>query len=332
MNIYCLWPLYLPLRRFNRTIFIFGLLISSQVIAGPREDVLARLPLWETAASYCASGNGTNYPSKESCDDGDMTLFNGLLCAAGEQLGCEAVKESQDKTGRWFRSPRLAANNHAAKGASFSPDMALGVQLYLVATQDIMSANSWLRWIDNNVPCLLRNWFNKESCWIRSIPQFCPDSANCVMRPGDAEVLSTTVDYLHRIGMPPLPNGSLRGYLGTFGSTILNDYNDHTNKLGYSLHLVAVELYLLRKTGISGKPLDEATETINKRDPGNPFFQYLREGPTDAVANIVLDLCPKDVNSIPTHRFQWSWERQMSEEAWKKSMIWECIFMARLLQ
>lgn len=315
------------------TLVLVSLWLAISVLgnAFAEDDLSRRVELWEQAAPYCDSGAGTRSPSKEHCDDGDTTLFNGLLCAAGESRGCDAVRNAQEESGRWYRSPRLRVNHHAAEGASLSPDMALGIQLYLAATNDTDRAYKWLKFIDDTVPCKIKRPFS-DGCWIRGIPRFCPDSDNCVIRPGDAEVLGSTVDYLHQKGMSALPDGSLRGYLGTFGSTILNDYNAHTNKLGYSLHLVAVETFLLKKLGQNTPQMHAAIEKINKRDPGNPFFEYLRDGPTAHVRDIVLDVCPKDQASLPRKLFQWSWERQTSEQAWKESMLWDCIFMAKLLE
>ncbi|MBX3350310.1 MAG: hypothetical protein KF747_16435 [Nitrospira sp.] len=296
-----------------------------------KDHLSQAMRLWEQYAPFCAAADGSTAPSKESCDDGDTTLFNGLLCAAGDARGCDAVRRAQDpETGRWFRSPRLQQSQHTSTGASLSPDMALGIQLYLVSTNDIEGAYKWLKHIDDTVPCKIRKPFS-GSCWIRSIPQFCPDSENCMMRPGDAEILGHTVDYLHQKGMPPLPHGSLRGYLGTFGSTWLNDYNAHTNKLGYSLHLVAVEAFLLKRMGHTNSEVQIQIEKLNHRDPGNPFFEYLRDGATSHVREIILNACPRDTESLPGKYFQWAWERAMSEQAWKESMLWDCIFMGKLL-
>lgn len=89
--------------------------------------------------------------------DGDMTLFNGLLCLSGESTGCRAVANAQFTPDKiplitcdlpdkdqfiqrnmyaWGRSPRRADPCHAleneeVEGAnSFSRDMFLGVLLY----------------------------------------------------------------------------------------------------------------------------------------------------------------------------------------------------------
>jgi hypothetical protein len=42
---------------------------------------------------------------RDDCGDGDQTMYNGLLCAAGIKDGCRGVAEAQDPSGRWFRSP-----------------------------------------------------------------------------------------------------------------------------------------------------------------------------------------------------------------------------------
>lgn len=86
-----------------------------------------------------------------------MTLFNGLLCYAGDQRGCAGVADTQDpNTGQWFRSPRIRFHGNDQGGASFSPDTALSVQLYLIKTKDSARAYKWLNWINDNVACSIR--------------------------------------------------------------------------------------------------------------------------------------------------------------------------------
>jgi hypothetical protein len=76
-----------------------------------------RMQLWRKQVLFC--NNHRNivpqsagaYPTKEDpdkrtlkpepCNGGDMLLFNGLLCAAGEQVGCDAVRDSQDTSDQW---------------------------------------------------------------------------------------------------------------------------------------------------------------------------------------------------------------------------------------
>ena len=73
---------------------------------------------------------------------GDMTLFNGLLCLAGENDGCAAVRDSQDHdSGSWWRSPlKVNKPDKSAPGGnhqpSFNSDQAVGVYAYLTQTGD----------------------------------------------------------------------------------------------------------------------------------------------------------------------------------------------------
>lgn len=121
--------------------------VSASNLSVDRESALrARLAFWHQNAPHCSSPSGFAFPSGErrpdgvACEDGDMLLFAGLLCASGEREGCRMVFRSQvcaagqegDCTricgrgqedgcvngeapkvraaaydpGRWFRSPR----------------------------------------------------------------------------------------------------------------------------------------------------------------------------------------------------------------------------------
>jgi hypothetical protein len=57
------------------------------------------------------------------CDPGDATIFNGILCFSGEELGCTAVKKAMDSDGRVWRSPWFIGKD---KFDSFSRDQFLG--------------------------------------------------------------------------------------------------------------------------------------------------------------------------------------------------------------
>ncbi|RVG01814.1 hypothetical protein CN230_31330 [Sinorhizobium meliloti] len=122
------------------------------------EMLVERMAFWESKAALCKAG-AFNFPTKSTtdpaqpCDDGDMTMFNGLFCFAGDERGCQGVVDAQDPDtgqGQWFRSPRIRLLGHNDCGnASFSPDMALGVQLYLVKTGDAERAMKWAKWLDS---------------------------------------------------------------------------------------------------------------------------------------------------------------------------------------
>lgn len=298
---------------------------------------------WEAKAYVCTTNpSGVRFPSRptgeadQPCDDGDITLFNGLLCAAGVELGCVGVAEAQDPdTGQWFRSPRIREHGNDRGGSDFSPDMALGAQLYLIKTRDVARAAKWLAWIDSHVPCTLEIFGH---CLLDGLPRFCTDDAKekgCTMRPGDAAQLSATVSYLQEnAGLPALPDGRLRGYLGTFSGygPAIEDMDSRLNRPGYSQHLVGVSLYLMQSMGQQDPRLDVAAARLVEKNPGNAFFTYLKEGKTEAVKSQIIVRCPSPTTVLTPPLHQWQWERENADKAWEHSCYWDCIFAAKLVQ
>lgn len=307
------------------------------------DDVQKRVLLWESKALLCPAEPGRSaFPSKQTeqasqpCDDGDMTLFNGLLCAAGNQQGCTGVAEAQDpNTGEWFRSPRIRLHGNDRGGSSFSPDMALGVQLYLMKTGDMKRGRKWLTWMHEHVACSI-NLFG--TCVLYALPRFCTDDAEekgCTMRPGDAAQLSATVSYLQKnLGMPDLPDGRLRGYLGTFSGygPAISEIDAKINRPGYSQHLVAVSVHLMRMMGQNDTRIGNAVQTLAEKEPRNAYFRYLNEGATPAVNSLVLEKCPAPDRLPKPPLHQWQWEREEADRAWEHSIYWDCIFMANLMR
>lgn len=330
---------------------LVGLLSGLCLLTSASADLLDERykDLWRPTAFLCeAWKDGVKFPSRptgvanQPCDDGDMTLFNGLLCASGEPLGCLGVKEALDKnSGQWHRSPRIRVNGNDRGGASFSPDMALGVQLYLVTTKDVDSGRNWLLWLHNHVPC----WVELGgTCIVRApVPRFCTDppkegekeNFECTLRPGDSAALSSTVSWLQKnAGLADLPNGSLRGNLGSFSGKTpsLLEASALVNKPGFSQHLVAVGILLERLQQVKDPALDRAAKTLASREPNNAFFKWLAEGPTQSVRDLVLARCPAAdrIPEPPLH--QWQWEREDADKAWLHSCYWDCIFMYRMLK
>lgn len=305
------------------------------------DELSERAAYWDSQALLCeASPGGVKFPSKPShdvnqpCDDGDMTLFNGLLCAAGDERGCTGVAEAQDPTtGEWFRSPRIRLHGNDRGGSSFSPDMALGVELYLVKKKDTVRAAKWLSWLDAHVPCSIElgDW-----CLLRGLPRFCTDDVKekgCTMRPGDAAELSSTVSYLQETaGLPALPDGRLRGYLGSFAGygPAIEDIGSRVNKPGFSQHLAGVSLLLMRLMGQTDSRIATAATRLAEKNPGNAFFSYLKEGGTETVRQEILARCPSQTTVLIPPLHQWQWERENSDRAWEHSCYWDCIFMAKL--
>ena len=300
-------------------------------IALPQEVPKQLADWWRAHAPVCLAPDGFKFPAKQvdgQCDDGDATLFAGLLCASGETIGCDAVKRSQDPTGRWFRSPRRSQSDNLGEPNSFSPDMALGVQLYVGARSDKDNFGKWLNWLDAHRTC----WIGGGDNCVRSVMlRFCTDDTQngCTLRPGDGAMLDATTQ---KLDVYP-PSQDVRYLLHQMG---INRFDilfadSQFNKPGFSQHLVAVEIYLLRLLGYSDPRLIGAAFALAQKQPNNPFFLYLSEGRTAKVLDLTLNLCPSPTTGLPAKMAQWAWEREDGDQAWKESMLWDCIFMARLL-
>lgn len=325
--------------RIDLIISVFFLVLSNAV-PSLADSIAERLPFWEAQAYFCTKGVAEKFPSKSRndesnpCDDGDMTLFNGLLCHAGDERGCAAVRDAQDSaSGEWHRSPRIRAIGKNDQGeANSSPDMALGIQLYLIKTKDIARAEKWLRWIHEHVPCSIEI---AGSCVLQGLPRFCTEVKGCTIRPGDAAVLSATVDYLQKTaGLPTLPDGRLRGILGSFagyGSTIA-EIDSWVNEEGFPRHLVAVAITTLRAAGLGDSKLDNAAKNLDSGNQDNAFFAYVADGKSAKATELTLKRCPTPKAPSQTPLNEWQWERNADKQPWLHSMYWDCIFMAHLLK
>lgn len=329
--------------------------------AGPKEEVARLMPLWRANAPLCE-----NAPSGADCHDGDMTLFNGLLCAAGEEIGCLSVKNAQGPTGRWHRSVRFARDPSLRPRNSFSWDMAIGVQLYAVAKPDKAALEKWLAWLEANRPCVIANPLVKgdQYCLVRGLPRWCTDDTErgCTAKPNDLAMLATTRRALG-VALPApreatIPEGLprpvrkeleklveeareanallsvarlLEGTADLQPTALLIDAA--VNREGYPRHLVAAEILLMRCLGKGGPEIDLAAATIFRKDRGNAFFQYLVEGPSDAVAAQLLAVAPGDASGLPplAQRRDWTWQRAQADEAWRKAKLWDFVFLGRLL-
>lgn len=328
---------------FAVVVLVVLLFSPAQASAQTGEDeVRARLVEWEKAALECQAGS-IRFPSKQKadlkqpCNDGDMTLFNGLLCAAGDQRGCTGVREAQDpKSGLWHRSPRIRLLGKNDEGpADSSPDMALGTQLYLIVSQDRDRAEKWLAWIHQNTPCVIKS---DDGCFLHGIPQFC-STPDCIIRPQDAATLAATVSFLQKYtGMPALPDGRLRGMLGTFSGydAMAQEVAALVNDRGFPQHLVGVSIWTMRLLGSNDPRLQQAAQTLVSRNPGNAFFSFLAGVPKSQVVAETLARCPANPATLVRPLHQWQWERDNKPDssglyAWQQSALWDCIFMARLV-
>lgn len=321
------------------SIFLWLLLLS--VLPARSQTLDESMDFWRSKAFLCDDGRGHKFPSKErtpaadnpsTCDDGDMTLFNGLLCASGEELGCSGVKFAQDSdTGRWWRSPRRIGFEWPKNDVSFSPDQALGVLHYAVHEKDTSRFKAWVAWIDEHRPCTLS--LGGGFCALKGWPRFCPDDQpdkRCTFRLGNCAELEVVGAFLKE------PVRICRDVLKAYGMNVDNFVYPTAllaagaaavNEKDYPLHLAAVQIFLLKRAGID---TGLGGQILELRDNRNPFFVFLAEGPTARVRELLLKECPTQATPSAS-RSQWSWERPSSDEPWKNSMYWDCIFVGRLL-
>ena len=274
---------------------------------------------WSEIAPMCGG-----YPSKANCDDGDMTLFAGLLCASGEKRGCEMVRNSQGTDGRWWRSPRRNPGNNGERH-SFSRDMSMGVLLYLATTRDSDAALKWLNWIEDSRPCVVTNPLTRD-CIQKGLGRYCTDddNATCTITPGNWALMGRVWETL---GLAKSSEMKLsRGMDGDISELEVQ----HT-PLGYQLHLEAVDIYIKQILGVAESSRQAVAKVLQDRQPDNPFFSYLNGSDAAAIANSIHNLCPmRGLRDGGSHN-QWSWERDTASQAFKDSMGWDCIFLNNLL-
>jgi hypothetical protein len=273
---------------------------------------------WRKVAPTCLG-----YPSKQECEDGDMALFGGLLCASGEEAGCRLVADSQSSDGRFWRSPRRAGHN-LGQNKSFSRDQALGVFLYLTQTGDQLAAQKWYQWIKDHRVCTNKNPLKKNGCLTYKY-RFCTDDTNgqCEMNPRTWALMARIWD---KIGLPRTNQMETDSVM----EEKLLEAETRFAPPGYQMHLKAVEMLLRQRLGGLEKAVAKNAAILVERQPQNVFFNYVKSGKSTQLAEMMRSKCPTLTSKDAPQR-QWSWEREDSEEAWRESMVWDCIFLNNLL-
>jgi len=355
-----------PTVKLHAWIGALGLILNLSVLTYSvcAAELSEKLKNWRppTGAFLCRN----EFPSKfdpadtEHCGDGDMTLFNGLLCLSGEELGCAALRQSKDGNGRWWRSPRRVGREYPNADVSFSPDQALGVLSYVLAKRDAIAFDGWLTWMDAHrgkltsaqirevvKPVIEKlHWPDWQinlatNAIANALPEritYCSDDhdARCTLRPGDCDIIKRVGVALGR--KVDLCNGylffdqieTIFGSVGLELPNALSVASSYLNSDNYPLHLAAVQILLLQRMGERDDALVRAAAThLNEREARNAFFAFLagkKTGPSGA-SELLSTECP-----ATSDRSQWAWERPDSEKAWEKSMYWDCIFVARLLE
>ncbi len=260
----------------------------------PIVSMIAQISEW---ADKCE-----DYVSKENCDDGDSTLWNGLICGTNPNIygfACDAIQKSQGADGRIWRSPRRVGDEN---GNSFSRDMSLGVLVYLAATQDKNLATKWME-------------------YIRRQGGLCPEGfSKCGISGRLSDAIKDVYKFIGLSNLLPAFISHSAANQDDFGWAM----DARFTSLGYPSHLLAVHLLIRQMIRDWDSDKQRATDILYSRQTQNLFFLWLRDGCTYDVRNRVLGLAPVQ---RPARLHQWTWERADNEQAWRESMGWDFIFM-----
>ncbi len=211
-----------------------------------------------------------NYVSEKQgdCDDGDMTFFNGLLCAAGDDRGCQGVSIAQDGTGRWWRSKRRIGESDVPDHASFSTEQGLGVYSYLAKTADKDRFEPWLTWIDKNprIYAPLPSYCTHKECVFKLID--CPLLITIASRFDKAIEAASTCDPLRYLNIPSPEeiNKQLQGaidHLAGEAARYEQKLNELISKVGSALGFQGLDTLLPTPISDFRKQTDEAFKAFN---------------------------------------------------------------------
>lgn len=247
--------------------------------------------------------------SHGECRFNDMTIFSGISCLAGVTERCDEVRRSQGSDGRWWRSP-YHVDNHDIN--SFSRDQAKGALAYLVATKDVDAALRWQEYLESNDLRMCDKASNNR-CWISL---------------GTSQLFGAVWDYL---GLAPASWMNKAEWL----TSIYNPWEARFQPKGFPMHLSALGAWIRteiqRRGGERAPKVDRRTvRVLNRRQPTNPFFKLLREGPTKEVAEIILEKCPDERPDYD--RLDWAWQRDQESEPWKKASGHDCVFIINVFE
>ncbi len=290
---------------------------------------------WSSAprAFTCPPANSTQkaFPSKTpdgaTCDDRDVMLFAGLLCASGDSqwahAACEAVAASEDANGEWWRSPRRVGVHSEDSG--ISNDLDIGVLLYVAKTHDGARLSAWRNFILANAI----DYPNSGSNHLKLFRTCAgPASVSCSVFGDSWYLINATSKAL---GLPDVANPEIAIAFGhdsvwlPFLAGFIPD--------GYRLHNLAAQILLLQMIGAGDRYTNDAAKILAGRDPENPFYLWLYLRKDKKVQDLTEKYCPQFGAPAHEDRTEWMWERSMSTvtATSPKTMYWECALMGNLL-
>ena len=280
--------------------FLCAVFLTSCGFSDPRTPSLSEdsklqilLKAQQTAnwATWCS-----DYPSKANCNDGDaMAEAIGFLCAVGFAPSCDAVERSVRPDGQLLRAP----------GRTDTHDTASRDQLFGFMAAQLSGEHRWL----------------DVKRFIKRHGRICNDATDgrCELTP----VAWTLIGWTHKhLGYDR--DVSMLFNALVFDKTLLAQ--SVTVPTGYQLNLTVEAAYMAWKTGNESRTSYETARNAYLRQPGNPWFCYVVRGADEECARLALSLWPDE----PAVKDQWTLARDTQDDAWKRSMGWEWLFMAGL--
>jgi len=272
--------------------------------------------------------NGISFPSAlrgSDPDDGDMAIFGGILCRAGEPQGCQLLRDAYTSDGRFWRSPRRVHEAETKDHATFSGDQLKGVLHYFVATPDVPRLRAFLKYIRSQPTQVPGPDLVLESGY-SVCPNFGPNFT-CMVGDDAWKVLGLLATKYGMEAELPADLPAIETRYGFSYDALL--WSAMLVNASYRLHLVANTIWLLQSLGETDARLGQAAAILAARQPQNPFFAYLHLGADKRVQALADKLCvAPDTRSDFS---DWAWQRADVKEAWKSSMVWDCVFIYRLL-
>lgn len=240
--------------------------------------------------------------SKENNNDGDVCAYAGLLSISGHGLGKSTSRRCQGPDGRFWRSP-ARINNDSEN--SFSRDQLLGVFGYFIAEKDIDSANKYIEYLRKN------NWKMCDNC-----------------TDGRCDLRLTSKGMFWRVSRFVGFKVPLSWYFINLFDRIGQLFSAYCSKTGYRIELVAENILLNSYIGQRSIWDELAAREISRRQPDNPFYEFVRHGRSKRLVDLIRKYRPL---KKPILRDTWVFAPPTEERKWDRTMVWDWVFLLWLI-
>jgi hypothetical protein len=327
------WPDRLAFASRKRNLLQSPNPISTPVDQNKLAQDISYFEDWALQEGYFKSADGKfNYPAafkgygtpNQALEDFDSVLFAGLMCSSGITAGCDAVKQSISSEGRPFRSPRRVGDTDKVDESTFSGDHLKGLLLYWDTTGDISSFVNFLSYVKTQLTYVPNDSYRVDygySTCTQRAPNF-----TCFVGSDWALIRLLAQKYGVSQNLPPDIDQLIKRYEVDSGDS---EFESYISVAGYRLHLVVVSELIKYRI----KPTEANIHVFKiaaSREPENPFFAFLAFGKTAHVQSKTDAQCPRD--KARSSRTDWAWQRADHRMAWQDGMVWDCLYLYRMLR